>query len=187
MSLQGAPHLSDVALTAIADNLDLEAFRLDGMLPPPHQTPPADSLKRSRFSALSRQQPADGRQLAGSVQELERPSLAPRRRVSQDERRQPQGLRRPEEPATPQHLPLQQVGAPPHHKQVLSPNVNCAVRFRVSDVGIQHLTEGPLRSLRELDVSHCRITDASVVRIVQRYEEDERLNMSAYARLNSFV
>jgi len=43
--------------------------------------------------------------------------------------------------------------------------------FRVSDVGIQYLTEGfSANKLQELNISQCsRITDISVMRIAQRY------------------
>lgn len=49
--------------------------------------------------------------------------------------------------------------------------IACCLCFRVSDVGIQCLTEGSsCAKLRELNVSHCsRITDISVMRIAHRY------------------
>ncbi|XP_047452803.1 dynein regulatory complex subunit 6 [Mugil cephalus] len=56
---------------------------------------------------------------------------------------------------------------------------------RVSDVGIQHLTEGScVTNLQELNVSQCNlITDMSVLRIAQRFCKLYHLNLSYCERL----
>lgn len=109
------------------------------------------------------------------MRQLTKPPQTPRRRVPQNDRRQPQICGRPQEPATPGHLSLLQVcvfipavvlDCVPFRGVMVS-----CFCFRVSDIGIQCLTEGSSSTkLRELNVSHCsHITDISVMRIAQRY------------------
>ncbi|XP_029378283.1 dynein regulatory complex subunit 6 [Echeneis naucrates] len=55
---------------------------------------------------------------------------------------------------------------------------------KVSDVGIKYLTEGSsVTKLLELNISHCNITDISVMRIAQRMCKMRRLNLSHCKRL----
>lgn len=109
MSLLGAPYLSNAALTAIAEQANLRAFGLEGEPYPARRSHLPRAVQTSPIHGHSREQPADGRQLAGAVLGLAGPALAPRRRVSQADRCQRQSLRQPGEPAAPQPLTLQQV------------------------------------------------------------------------------
>ncbi|XP_008299140.1 F-box/LRR-repeat protein 13 [Stegastes partitus] len=60
---------------------------------------------------------------------------------------------------------------------------------RVSDVGIQYLTEGSsVTKLEELNISHCsNITDASVMRIAQRFCKLYHLDLSYCERLTDLA
>uniref|UniRef100_UPI0037E7B67F F-box and leucine-rich repeat protein 13 n=1 Tax=Semicossyphus pulcher TaxID=241346 RepID=UPI0037E7B67F len=64
-------------------------------------------------------------------------------------------------------------------------HLDISLCYRVSDAGIQGLTEGSSSSkLRELNVSHCRlITDKSVMRIAQRLSKLHHLTLSYCERL----
>ncbi|XP_056907647.1 dynein regulatory complex subunit 6 isoform X1 [Takifugu flavidus] len=57
-------------------------------------------------------------------------------------------------------------------------HLNVSLCSRVGDVGIQYLIESSSCTLRELDISHSRTTDRSVMRILQNLCNLEHLNLS---------
>ncbi|KAM4573861.1 F-box and leucine-rich repeat protein 13 [Odontesthes bonariensis] len=143
VSLLDAPHLSDIALTAIAEAAKLKTFSIAGN----------NQLTDVSWKAL-----------CSSSQGLRRLHAAECPRITDDSLRSVATLKNL------QYLDI-------------------SLCNRVSDVGIQYLTEGSsANKLQELNISQCScITDISVMRIAERWCKLYHLNLSYCARLTDLA